>query len=96
MCERHRQMYGSEPTRQQAGSKITRPNGATYLASDPPVLSNDECRKRAQECIEKAQSAREPDKSKLLHLARCWLILADGGLPMLTDIPADDLSPAAK
>ena len=60
------------------------------------MLTNAECQTRAQDCIKKAQSAREPDKTKLLHLAQCWLILADGSLPMPTDGPADNAAPTGK
>ena len=50
------------------------------------MLTNAECRTRAQNRIKKVPSAGEPDKSKLLHLAQYWLVLADGGLPMPTAI----------
>ena len=35
-------------------------------------------RARAQECIELAKTAREPDKAKLLQIADAWLKLAEG------------------
>ena len=40
------------------------------------MLSTLDCRKRAQECVEMAQTMREPERGKLLHLAQSWLVLA--------------------
>jgi hypothetical protein len=42
------------------------------------VMTPDECKKRAQECVEIAQTCRAPQREKLLQLAEAWLKLADG------------------
>jgi hypothetical protein len=42
------------------------------------MLSAEECRRRARECVELAQGAREPTRAMLLKLAANWLTLADG------------------
>jgi len=41
------------------------------------MLTSEDYRKRAQVCIELAQGAREPDRARLLELAKTWLNLAD-------------------
>jgi hypothetical protein len=34
-------------------------------------------RKRAEECVNLAQKARQPDREKLLQIANAWIKLAD-------------------
>ena len=41
------------------------------------MRSVEEYRKRAQECMELAQRAREPDRSMLVRLAEAWVSMAD-------------------
>jgi hypothetical protein len=40
-------------------------------------------RARAQECIELAKTAREPEKAKLLEIANAWLKLAESGAVLM-------------
>ena len=50
-------------------------------------------RKRAEECIEIAQTARTPaQRTMLLHIAETWMNLARDaeGLPMLTALHASN------
>ena len=37
----------------------------------------DQYRQRAKECVELAQHVSAPDRQRLLHIARVWLLLAD-------------------
>jgi hypothetical protein len=53
------------------------------------MLSADECRRRARECLEHAQGAREPTRAMLLKLAASWLNLADD----VTSYPSNQSSP---
>ena len=49
------------------------------------MATAEECRRRAQECVEFAQSARDIDRRTFLQLAETWLKLADEfALPGLT------------
>jgi hypothetical protein len=41
------------------------------------MQTSEECRKRAQECVELAQTATEPNRQALLQLAQFWLVFAD-------------------
>ena len=41
------------------------------------MLSAEECRQHAKECVELAQAVGERQKPKLLKLAEHWLALAD-------------------
>jgi hypothetical protein len=43
-------------------------------------MTVDDYRKRAEDCVQQAQGATEPARSKFLHLAQCWLKLADEGV----------------
>ena len=45
------------------------------------MLSAEDCRQHANECVELAQAVGEPEKPKLLKLALDWLTLADQPLP---------------
>ena len=41
------------------------------------MYSVEQCRKKAADCVEQAQSAKNPERAKLLKLANDWLMLAD-------------------
>jgi hypothetical protein len=41
------------------------------------MYSAEDCRERARQCVERAQSARESERPMLLKLAQEWLVLAD-------------------
>jgi hypothetical protein len=41
------------------------------------MLSAEDCRQRATECMELARAVGELQKAKLLKLAEAWLALAD-------------------
>ena len=45
------------------------------------MTTAEQCRKRAKECVEFAQSARATDRRKFLELAEAWLNLADVSAP---------------
>ena len=45
------------------------------------MTTPEQCRNRAEECVEFAQSARESDRPKFLELAEAWLKLADVSAP---------------
>ena len=47
------------------------------------LLSVEETVKHAQECVELAQNASEPQRAKLLELAQAWIRLADEGALMM-------------
>ena len=54
-------------------------------------MTQTEYRSRASECVQMAQLAREPQRSKLLELAKAWLVLADDAtLPEAADPPVRD------
>ena len=37
----------------------------------------EQYRQRAKECVELAQHVSAPDRQRLLHIARVWLLMAD-------------------
>ena len=41
------------------------------------MYSVEECRKRARQCVEQAQSCEGADKHRVLKLANDWLTVAD-------------------
>ena len=41
------------------------------------MYSSEECRKRAQECIEQSHAVRPAESAALRKLAQSWLVLAD-------------------
>ena len=45
------------------------------------MLSAEDCRQHANECVELARAVSEPEKPKLFKLAAAWLTLADQPLP---------------
>jgi hypothetical protein len=53
-----------------------------------------EYRKRAQECVELARNARDPDKAKLLEIAEAWRQLADFGIIIMPFDPEPPNPPA--
>ena len=46
------------------------------------MLTVEDYRQRAKDCVEKAQTAPEPERTNLLELASAWLKLADEGVLM--------------
>jgi len=56
-------------------------------------VKSAECRKRAQECVELAQTARDTDRPKYLQLAKQWLQLADDAVSYEAEHP---VRPAAR
>jgi hypothetical protein len=52
------------------------------------MLTADECRDRAKDCIARLQDAQTPqEKQRWQELASAWIQLADGGLLMPPDFP---------
>ena len=44
------------------------------------MLTVEDYRQRAKDCSERAQTAPEPERTKLIELANAWLKLADDGV----------------
>jgi hypothetical protein len=62
------------------------------------MMTANECRQRAQECIDAAQRAREPERVKLLQIADAWIKLANGEAALFPPDPPPSfqvLSPRA-
>ena len=55
-----------------------------------------EYRKRADECIELAQRANEPNRVRLLEIAQAWLTLAGGGAAVVPADPILDVPPISE
>jgi hypothetical protein len=55
-----------------------------WLSRERLMLSAEECRKRAADCVEQAQGAPEAVRAQLLKLAQNWLVLADDAMPKKT------------
>ena len=60
------------------------------------MTSAVEYRKRADECMELAQTASEPNRAKLLEVAQAWLSLAGGGAAVVPADPILDLPPVSE
>ena len=56
------------------------------------MMTADEYRKPAQECVELAQKMREPQRMQLLQIAQAWFSLADEGIVLMPpDQPSGQL-----
>jgi hypothetical protein len=50
-------------------------------------MTRDQCHKHAEECLQLAERAEEPERSKLLELAHAWMDLADEGVTLVPPEP---------
>jgi hypothetical protein len=50
-------------------------------------MTRDQCQRHAEECLQLAERAEEPERSKLLQLAHAWMDLADEGVALVPPEP---------